>query len=379
MKVLYICHHNPFGSMGGGCLASHAYLRAFCEISEGNLDLICSDSLRDQNKDDIHCSSIFYAPPRNMIAKISSVYTGEMTRYVSYTKKLIESGKHYDFVVFDHSCIAGHLVNFFKKRNIKTITIHHNYEPEYFMANASYIKRLLFSHHVRSTERSAYRNSTANLFLTEADMTMFRKVYKLSVSKNFISGGFHHREILCKSTTRNKNNPITFVITGSFDCKQSYDGINYFFSELYEMLPETCKVIVAGRTNSNYLRNIASKYNNVTVYENPINIDTVIQEGYIYLCPTRTGSGIKYRIIDGIRNGMPVISYYTSARGYEQLIKSSLFRVFKTKEEFSECLLSLLSELKVSDESILYQYNRLCCYYSYKSGLQRLSEIMKLI
>lgn len=376
MKVLYICHHNPFGSIGGGCLASHAYLRAFCEISEGNLDLICSDSLENQNKDDIHCSSIFYVPPRNIFAKILSVYTGEMTRYVSYTKKLINSGKHYDFVVFDHSCISGHLVEFFNKRNIKTITIHHNYEPEYFEANARLLERLFFSYHVKRLEKIAYLESSANFFLTQADMAKFNESYGLTKSMNSLSGGFLYECIDNVLPTKNKRSSLTFVITGSFDCRQSFDGIKFFFSDLYDLLPVGSKVIIAGKSNSNFLKNITSNHKNVMLFENPSDVESIVRDGDIYICPTRMGGGMKFRIMDGLKCGLPIISHVNSSRGYEVLFNTPLFRSFSDKVSFSQCV-----ELAISDlcrfDGLITQWRSSLEFFSYESGVKRISKIVE--
>lgn len=377
MKVLYICHHNPFGSIGGGCLASHAYLKAFCDICDGNLDLICSSSLKEEISDGIHCSNIYYVNPRTLVDKMLSVVTGIMTRYINFTKKFIEEGRSYDFVVFDHSCIAGHLVDFFNNRNIKTITIHHNYEPEYFKANADLMTRIFYSHHVKKSERLAYLGSCANLFFTDSDMKMFKTAYGSSGAKDYLSGGFLYKDNLHRSAHLCRHNPITFVITGSFDCRQSYDGISYFFNELYDLLPKDCRVIIAGKSDSNYLRKITEGYSNVILYENPVDVNSVIQEADIYICPIRDGGGLKFRIMDGLNNGLPIVCHTKAARGYEVLFNSSLFRIFKSRNDFSNNIDYLLNKREDGNNTDLA--NAFHDYFSYEEGLKRLSIIIDIM
>ena len=44
--IIYIYNHNPFGTKGGGAMVSHAFLCAFSEVVDGELDFECSKVLR---------------------------------------------------------------------------------------------------------------------------------------------------------------------------------------------------------------------------------------------------------------------------------------------------------------------------------------------
>ena len=66
----------------------------------------------------------------------------------------------------------------------------------------------------------------------------------------------------------------------------------------------------------------------------------------IFVCPTRLGGGMKLRIIDGLRCGLPVIAHKVSARGYTHFMKNGIIRQFEWPEEFKNCLEKTLTDIK---------------------------------
>jgi hypothetical protein len=115
MKILFITKHNPFG-IGGGSFASHAYLKAFSEISDGNIDICIADHVKITNE--LIFNNVYYIKKRNIVSRLISLFTGHMHRYTAFVKKLLSTNYDYDYCVFDHSSIAGTLVNYVNKFNI---------------------------------------------------------------------------------------------------------------------------------------------------------------------------------------------------------------------------------------------------------------------
>lgn len=378
--VLYICYHNPFGTKGGGSLASHAYLRAFGEFFKGELDIICSSSVESEKTDDIECKNVLYVPERSRKEKWKSVFTGYMNRYVPYTKKwLKEHPQKYDYVVFDHSNISGALVGHVKALGIKTITIHHNYEKEYFSDNNHGLYKLLFLHHVVRWERIAYRYSDLNLFLTRQDMAMFRRVYGLEQGRSFVGGAFEYKNYSAPQVYSRLEKELTFVITGSLSNYQTTDAVGYFFSELYRYLPDDCRVIIAGRNPTKKVLDLCGMYKNVRVIPNPVDMDEVVSQADIYICATRIGGGLKLRVMDGLKNGIPVITHACSARGFDAFENEPVFKVFDSPKEFESGLKDLIALCESGDygkERIKEIYRN---HFSFESGLERLKQSLALL
>ena len=371
-KILYICYHNPFGTKGGGAMASHAYLRAFSELMDGALDLICSSTLQIEDHSDIKCSDIIYVRERNWIRKFSSIFTGYMNRYVPFTKKWISKNHDkYQLVVFDHSNVSGPLVEYVNTYGLKSITIHHNFERDFFKDNNKAIYKFLFLHHVIKWERTAYLKSTLNLFLTMHDMNKFHDIYGIGKGKNDLIGVFEFEDY---STPKEypRCEKKTFVITGSLGVPQTIDAITYFFSDLYEYLPLESKVIVAGRKPSQQIVKLCSKHQNVELISDPADMNEIVSQADIYLCATRTGGGLKLRIMDGLKNGLPVITHFCSARGFEIFENEVFFKIYGTPLEFKKSVLELM-RLNNNKKEIQNIYKK---HFSYEAGVNRLKKIL---
>ena len=95
----------------------------------------------------------------------------------------------------------------------------------------------------------------------------------------------------------------------------------------------------------------------------------LLQRARCYLCPTDRGGGIKLRIMDGLRNGLPVISHAVSARGYAPFLGSVLF-TYTDPESFRTALDRFLAA--PSDPAAVQElYHR---HFSFESCLETLSK-----
>ena len=381
MNILYICYHNPFGYTGGGAMASHAYLRAFADVADGNIDLMCASYLKGQMNHDLNLKEVFYIDDRSIFSKLASVFTGFMNRYVEAAKTLLNKNPHkYDWVVFDHNNIAGPLMDCVNSLGIRSVTIHHNYEKEYFADNNSLLCKLLFLHHVIRWEKKSFLQSSLNLFLTQDDENTFSEVYGNPDGKCAIIGTFEFADYI-PAPIENKGltEEVTFAITGSLCAYQTEDAIRYFFSELYPYLPVGSKLIVAGRNPSAEIQQLCSVHNNVLLVPNPQNMSEVISSANIYLCATRIGGGLKLRVMDGLKLGLPVITHKCSARGFDAFYSEDCFKSFSTPEEFGQCVQSVIDGLHQG----IYDRHRVQSVYknnfSYDAGLSRLKSILSIV
>lgn len=74
------------------------------------------------------------------------------------------------------------------------------------------------------------------------------------------------------------------------------------------------KMLLTGRNPSYEVLDFANNHKgNVEIVANPIDILSVVQKGIIYLCPTDIGGGLKLRVMDGLKSGMPILVHAISA------------------------------------------------------------------
>lgn len=380
MKVLYILKHDPWG-IGGGCYACRNYLEAFTEIfRDARMDvLICQEYLSHANTDEFPCCRFIAVKPRGKVSQYLTPLTGVMHRHHAVATRMIGSG-NYDICIFDHNAIAGSLVEVCRKHGVKTIVINHNCEQEYFHDNNTTVKRLLLLPTVRRNERRSYRQCDCNIFLTDEDRQLFAKLYGPSPTRAIVGGCFLHK---CK-TLNDKvlqpfhNDRLRLVISGTIGNLQNIDGIQYFLDELYPRLPDDIDVTIAGKNPPERLAEKLRDYGNVKLVANPKDMDAILSECDLFLCTTRLGGGMKMRVMDGLRNGLPVIAHKVSARGYGDFVGDGTMMTFESSEEFSSAVSHFCKAIKngeVTKQGILSMASK---RLSFDACVERIGRCMKL-
>lgn len=369
MNILYILKHNPWG-IGGGCYACRNYLELFSKIfKDAHLDvLICEEYLKGARLTDfVNCKFIPVAP-RTKFGKYMSPITGVLHRHNGVARRMI-ARNDYDYCIFDHNSISGTLVDVCRKKTVKTIVLNHNCEQEYFRDNNSRIKNMLLLPVVRKNERHSYKACDYNIFLTEEDEITFRELYGDSKTKCIVEGCFLRKgeKIDLEDDGYFDKEHLKIVISGTMGNVQNLDGINYFLDELYKYVPENINVVLTGRNPTAELKEKVAKYINVTIIENPENILDIVRQCDIFVCPTRLGGGMKLRVIDGLRCGLPVIAHKVSARGYMHFIENGMMRQFESPEEFKESLDKTLDDIlleKIRRNKIRNEADKFFCFNS---------------
>lgn len=373
MRILYILKHNPWG-IGGGCYACRNYLELFTEVFKDSCFdvLICSEYLESQiSKDFVNCT--FYpVSPRNKISQYLSPVTQILHRHQRVAVSMIKKNQ-YDYCIFDHNSIAGSLVSICKKKGVKTIVLNHNCELEYFRDNNSRLKNLLLLPSVRKNERKAYLKCDYNIFLTDEDRDLFKNIYGESGTKTVVGGCFLRKgDVINHSVTPFNVACVKLVISGTIGNVQNRDGINFFLDELYEYLPENIEVVITGRNPTEEIIKKVAKLKNVSIIANPADILEIVGKCDVLVCPTRLGGGMKLRLIDGLRCGLPVISHKVSARGYTAFVDKGIVCQFETAEEFGSCLVKVIDLIQNGkiDKTIIGK----CAedIFSFEAALKRL-------
>ena len=132
MNVLYISRVNPFIN-GGGPFASRAYIDAFRELSEEFTLMIANNCIVPESYR--KTIDIVYVPERSFKEKILFPFTGRLHRFIPFIYDYWKTNNKFDTVVLNGSVLAGDMVDFFKSKKIKVITIHHNVERQYHKDN----------------------------------------------------------------------------------------------------------------------------------------------------------------------------------------------------------------------------------------------------
>lgn len=319
--------------------------------------------------------------PRSKLSKIMTPVTGLLHRHYRQALRLMKANQ-YDYCIFDHNSIAGSLVMDCKRMGIKTIVLNHNCEYDYFRDNNNALRRLLFLRHVVANERRSYLNCDLNIFLTEEDKAQFAQMYGDSETKSVVGGCFYSRDYTWNVSTivrPFRKEGLKMVISGTMGNVQNLDGINYFLDELLPYVPNDMQIVLTGKNPpaslSERIKDLSPR---VIIIPNPQDIDQIVRDCDIFLCPARSGGGMKLRIMDGFRNGLPVLTHSVSARGYREFERQGMMWVFDNAKEFGAKLQQIINTVqsdKITREQIK---DEACRMFDFKRAVKRLKEVIRL-
>lgn len=359
----------------GGANASKAFILLFSSIFEGMTLMYPEHS--DHSSADRIPQGIKLLPVydnRSKLRKGLDVYRGILHRFNKAVREHLAANR-YDVIVVDHSLTFAGIGDDIKKSGAKIITIHHNVERDYNRANKpSVVYRLPYMYFTDKAEREVLQASDVNLTLTANDAARFQSWYT--------DRDLHLRPIgLCEyhaieaKTLPEKPFGNVFAITGSLCFRQSAEPVIRFVNEYYPLLRkhfEGCRLIIAGRNPNEELQAVCAAHDGIELIANPDDINAVIEQADVYICPINVGSGIKLRVLDGLRHGRPVVCHEVSAVGYERLMEKGAMFSYMDKDTFEQCLERLKTNT-VSPTAIYDTYRK---EFSPEEALKRLGNIL---
>jgi len=385
MKVLFFTHHY-LDDNSGGSFASRAFINAFTEIADSCMLMYPDRGIPVSDFINKKCILKGVKYERSNIGKVIDYYRGRMHRYMDVMIPQIQEFNP-DIVVFDNSRTSCGMLKKIKKPGLKIITIHHNYEMEYYKGTKPFIAwRFPFLYYMEEAERTAVQFSDLNLTLTDEDINLLQIHYDPHKTSKIAKIGCFDSTVSLNpvdekkgNTTKRSNPDFSFVITGTLGSYQTEVSVIPFleneYQELLKMLPES-KLIVAGRNPSVKMINVCSKYPSVKLISNPENMEEIIAQADIYICPTCVGGGLKLRVMDGLKAGLPVITHIVSARGYLDFSKADCMFVYQNKDSFKLNLEKVILEINkgnLNSKKIKELYKST---FSFESGVKRLKEIL---
>lgn len=371
MKTLFLTNTYLKGD-NGGIYATRAYINAFAILSESmTLMYAMKDGAEPCGILESGINMIPVWDYRTRARKFVDLCLGITNRFQKKFFELINIGD-FDTIVFNNSEVSSGLVGKCRKKGIRTITIHHNYQIEYIWGDGEMITlfpRLLWTF---IYERSSVRNSDLNLTLTDDDIRLLRNHYGKGCFDNI--GVFEYKSLPTK-TFKEEPRKHRYVITGGLGSKQTEDSIIPWIKKYYPVLkrvdPKAC-LTIAGKSPSDALVELAIAAG-IDVIPSPIDMQPILDNADYYICPTDRGGGLKLRNMDGLKSGLIVLSHVVSTRGYEDMQNRGNVLSYSNIEEFKDGLIKLLSCDK-SKRQVFEEYKK---YYSFEVGVKRLSDILR--
>lgn len=372
-RLLYIAPQD-LHKRTGGSLATLAYYNALLSLYGD-----CVDMMLPAEYDDGSYKNVI---PVRSRSHFEAIISGSLHRYKLAVKNVLsERAQDYEACIVNGGLYAGDMMDMIHDYGIKIMVIHHNFEREYAMGNKD-----LFtfgghtSYFVVKNERKAYLKADINCFLTKEDIGLFVRHYGESTAKTYLLGTFEPKDI--ELPQRNSHPNKVIAITGSMNSVQTMSGITDIHNNYYDVIREMCpdwNLIIAGRDPHQEVYNLQKENpDKIIVIPNPPQMDDVTSQAAIFLCPTNVGGGLKLRLMDGLRMGLPILVHKVSARGYDVFLEKPYFKVYDDRKSFTKGLTDLLTYCSSKHDNSVIQSDYLI-FFSFHAGCDRMRKAIEML
>lgn len=374
MNILFITHHY-LTTVGGASFASRAYINAFAAISD-EMTLLYPVK-QGQNVFMEIDKKIKQVPVANNMSFIKRAFywlLGRTHRYDAIAPSIIQDN-HFDYVVFDNSKTSFRLLEIAKKKGCKTIVINHNFEFEYIRDNYKGIVKSVNLFWIKKVESNSAQKADLNLTLSKQDIKLICDAYRNGNQDNFkLLGTFEYAPHAKARFANLHSSRNRFVITGNLSAVQTIDSLVPWLRNYYPILKKIypdSELTIAGLNPGLLLSNMCKELG-ISLIASPKSMDPIMANADFYICPTSLGGGIKLRVMDGLRWGLPVVTHKVSARGYDLFVKKGCMFTYSDEISFQNALLSLKRNT-FNKEQVYNTYRNI---FSFEAGVERLRNIL---
>lgn len=338
-RILYIATSDITKRTGGG-IANLSMLNSLIRRYGDIIDVLhYGECLKPPIQD-----NFILVPPMSKLNKLKSFLSGRIHRFYPWLDEFLNkyAGKYTHCII--NTGILGDYIIKLHSYGIRVAVVHHNYEVEFQLDN----KRPstfygITGHFVSKSERASYMESDMNLFLSADDMKIFHEKYSNSSSvPEYVVGIFEPDDFIPHIDPNRSLSSNRLAICGSLNSIQTIRGIRHFKENCLAVLETeysgNYKLRIAGRNPGKEIIILASNNSKIEIIPNPLIMSDVLKDCGIFICPTNVGGGIKLRILDGLKMGMPILTHEVSARGYNNLHGYDWFQMYSDQESFTRGL-----------------------------------------
>lgn len=141
-----------------------------------------------------------------------------------------------------------------------------------------------------------------------------------------------------------RRSPCNVLFVGALDPPHAVQGLRWFLDEVWPRLSAelpAARFIVAGRRANDDLRRKFADTPGVQFLGEVDSLDTVLQQGRVFVNPVFAGSGINLKTGNPAERGIPVVTTSTGARGF---VPGPGIVVADTPASYAESCLTLLTD-----------------------------------
>ncbi len=375
LETLFLSFHLRRARQAGGALAAQAYEAVVRSAVRGSLTSIFQDDLPGVRRVGAVDLSV---RNHSTVAKILRLLlAGDLGRHRLGFRPVGDGGQDATaLLVMDGVGHAGVLARARVAFRL-IVVIHQNFEPDYYAdAYQGRWDRPLMVRAGRRAERLCARHADLNLFITPEDHGRYRTFVGEEKGSSAVLGAFQECPPLGEPTPRTGSR-VRVAITGGLAERKGVLGLLDFLevcrARRAELAPGI-QLVVAGRGAPPEIRSRADG-EFIVLHDSPPAIDPIVRSCDVYLNPNFTGSGIKIRNFDGLRNGLPVLCRTENAAGFRDL-PARVFTTFTSSGEGVDLLLRLRADQLRSARLREEVWSEYAARFSIETGVGRFRDLL---
>lgn len=309
----------------------------------------------DEFKLKSHYHSVFHNANTSIVGALINLFFSSESYFVSrfyfteFRNKLIQTlqANQFDIVQLEGIFMAVYLNDIRKYSKAKIAIRTHNVEHVIWnrvIANEKNILKKWYlgiqNNRLKKFELSKLPMADALVPITENDEQIFRKCGIKIPSKVCLTGILKEKRV--KSINPKFENTVFHL--GSMDWMPNVEGVLWFLKNVWPLVMQKsagkAKCVIAGR---NMPENIhALKNENLEVLGAIENAEEMYSNYSIQIVPLLSGSGMRIKILDGLRFGKPIVSTSVGAEGIPMNSGKNIL-ITDDPETFANYILELMN------------------------------------
>lgn len=226
---------------------------------------------------------------------------------------------------------------------------------------------------VQMAEKNAVTQFDSIILVSDYEKKILQKYIPRATIHNIPNIDFNSQTSL-PSFKRNK--VISYF--GILNNPHNEHSILYFLNNIYKQLIEVNNNVhfnIYGKSPSDKIKNAASKFQNISIKGYVDDLENSIKDSNLLVVPIVAGSGVKTKVLDAMRWGVPIVSSEEGVSGLLNIEESGIL-VSKSDNDFVYKINSILNDEIFSNlcsEKSLIHYDK---YYSKKSIYKKYDSII---
>lgn len=341
--AIFISSLSP-GYIAGGSQCTLAYLQAVSALHQGHVTYFGPPWLHCSEGYEVELAERIEVGQRGLLTKAWHWLVGDAVDRVSpLVGRFLRLLKPKVPVVYFNGDASGAAVRMAQRHGLLSVFIPHNYAPEYVISEGTPLS-LVERRRVKILSRVAvdgFGNASARICLTRQDRDHYLSACAGQVDPetcvapcyfSYHSPSSDQMESAAITTV----SPPMILFNTNLALRANVEGIRYFIENIWPYLRDVpgLRLVLAGRAPRGEVLDLVARYPSIdlVVRPEPAVMERLFQQATVCAAIAFDGSGIKLRVAEALRRGIPVLASEHCARGYEE-VSASVLKVFHEAPE----------------------------------------------